>query len=82
VTISPRLSTGQQTRSGERRRAPARPVSSAWQWARDHGVAFDSRDTAKGSTWRGRVEHYLTNPAKEPDPAKWEVDVAYLVSKA
>ncbi len=52
------------------------------QWARDHGVAFDSRDTAKGSAWRGRVEHYLTNPAKEPDPAKWEVDVAYLVSEA
>ena len=27
---------------------------------------------------RGRVERYLTNPAEEPDPAKWEVDVAYL----
>jgi hypothetical protein len=27
---------------------------------------------------RGRAEHYLTNPSAEPDPAKWEVDVAYL----
>jgi hypothetical protein len=26
------------------------------------------------------VEHYLTNPAAEPDPAKWEVDVAFLAA--
>lgn len=24
----------------------------------------------------GRAEHYLTDPSKEPDPAKWEVSVA------
>ena len=48
------------------------------QWAHEHGVTFDSRDTGKGTAWRGRAEHYLTDPSKEPDPAKWEVDVAYL----
>jgi effector-binding domain-containing protein len=52
------------------------------QWAREHGVEFDTRDTPEGSAWRGRAEHYLTDPAKEPDPAKWEVDVAYLTSEA
>jgi DNA gyrase inhibitor GyrI len=52
------------------------------QWAREHGVEFDTRDTAKGTAWRSRVEHYLTDPSKEPDPAKWEVDVAYLISQA
>jgi hypothetical protein len=31
-----------------------------------------------GSAWRSRAEHYLTDPSREPDPAKWEVDVAYL----
>src|ERR1700689_253961 len=36
--------------------------------------------TPDGSAWRSRVEHYLTNPAAEPDPAKWEVDVAYLTA--
>ncbi len=51
------------------------------QWARDQGVALDSRDTADGTAWRSRVEHYLTNPAAEPDPAKWEVDVAYLTAE-
>ena len=51
------------------------------QWAREHGVAFDTWDTDKGSHWRGWVEHYLTNPSEEPDPAKWEVDVAYLTKE-
>ena len=47
-------------------------------WAEQQAVQFDTWDTDRGSAWRGRVEHYLTNPAEEPDPAKWEVDVAYL----
>jgi effector-binding domain-containing protein len=48
------------------------------QWARARGVEFDTWDTLDGSAWRSRVEHYLTDPSTEPDPAKWEVDVAYL----
>ena len=48
------------------------------QWAAEHGVQFDTSDTAQGSAWGGRVEHYLTDPARGPDPAKWETDVAYL----
>ena len=52
------------------------------RWAGDHGVALDSWDTPEGAAWRSRVEYYLTNPAAEPDPAKWEVDVAYLTAGA
>ena len=52
------------------------------QWAKERGVTFDVTDTPEGQAWRSRVEHYLTNPAEEPDPAKWEVDVAYLTSQA
>ena len=48
------------------------------QWARQQGIIFDSWDSPAGSVWRGRAEHYLTNPAAEPDPAKWQVNVAYL----
>lgn len=51
------------------------------QWARERGVGFDEWDTASGTAWRSRAEHYLTNPAEEPDPANWEVDVAYLTSQ-
>ena len=49
-------------------------------WARDHAIALDCWDTDRGTAWRSRVEHYLTNPAAEPDPAKWEVDIAYLAA--
>jgi len=48
------------------------------RWARERGVEFDTWDTSEGSAWQSRVEHYLTDPAREPDPAKWETDVAYL----
>jgi len=51
------------------------------RWAQQQGVGLDSWDTAEGTAWRGRVEHYLTNPAAEPDRAKWETDVAYLASE-
>jgi effector-binding domain-containing protein len=50
------------------------------EWAREHEITFDAWETPDGLAWRSRVEHYLTDPSKEPDPAKWEVDVAYLTS--
>lgn len=49
------------------------------RWARERGIEFDTKETADGSVWRGRAEHYLTDPRQEPDPAKWETDVAYLI---
>jgi len=48
------------------------------RWAHSRGIEFDTWDTPDGSAWQARAEHYLTDPSKEPDPAKWEVDVAYL----
>lgn len=50
-------------------------------WAQDRGITFDSWDTERGEAWRSRVEHYPVDPSAEPDPAKWEVDIAYLVSE-
>jgi effector-binding domain-containing protein len=50
------------------------------RWADEQGVELDSWETADGTAWRGRAEHYLTNPAEEPDPAKWETDVAFLTA--
>jgi len=50
-------------------------------WAQDRGITLGSRDTALGEAWHSRVEHYLTDPSAEPDPAKWQVDVAYLASE-
>jgi effector-binding domain-containing protein len=49
-------------------------------WAKARGITLGSRDTDNGEAWRSRVEHYPVDPSAEPDPAKWEVDIAYLVS--
>ena len=51
------------------------------EWAQKQGITLNGWDTPEGTAWLGRAEHYLTNPATEPDPAKWEVDVAYLVKQ-
>jgi effector-binding domain-containing protein len=48
------------------------------RWASEQGITLDCWDTDDGEAWRGRVEHYLTDPAAEPDPGKWEVEVAFL----
>ena len=50
------------------------------KWAAGRGVEFDAWDTPDGRAWRSRVEHYLTDPSAEPDPAKWETDVAFMTS--
>jgi hypothetical protein len=39
------------------------------------------RPGRRALAWRGRAEHYLTDPAQEPDPAKLETDVAFLISE-
>lgn len=49
------------------------------QWAGQQGLAFDTTGTGRGTAWRGRVEHYRTDPSAEPDPAKWETGLAYLL---
>jgi effector-binding domain-containing protein len=49
-------------------------------WARAHKVALDSWETDRGTAWRSRVEHYLTNPAAEPDPATWQTEIAFLTA--
>ena len=51
-------------------------------WAKEKGIAFDTWETAGGAAWRCRAEHYLTDPSQEPDPAKLETDVAFLISEA
>ena len=56
--------------------------SALQDWAAARGVKFDTWDTPDGSAWRCRAEHYLTDPSAEPDPAKWETDIAYLTSPA
>jgi effector-binding domain-containing protein len=50
------------------------------EWATQHGVAFDVSPSDSGERWGARIEIYTTNPAEEPDPAKFEVDVSYRLA--
>jgi effector-binding domain-containing protein len=46
-------------------------------WAQEQGIAWDMDG---GSVWRGRVEHYLTDPSQDPNPSRWETELAYLAA--
>ena len=50
------------------------------EYARQHGIRFAVSDAPAGQAWAGRFEHYLTDPAAEPDAARWQTDVAYLLA--
>lgn len=45
-------------------------------WAGREGLTL----AKEGDVWGGMFESYRTNPEDEPDPAKWETELAYLVS--
>lgn len=42
------------------------------RWAGEHGHRFDVEPGEAGEVWGCRLEHYPTDPAVEPDPARWE----------
>ena len=49
------------------------------QWGEQHGVRW----AMDGPTaWRARIEQYLTDPRVEPDPARWETEIAYLIESS
>jgi effector-binding domain-containing protein len=55
--------------------------AAALAWAAEEGLALEGRATDRGDEFRARVEHYLTDPAAEPDPARWEVEIAFLLAE-
>ena len=49
-------------------------------WAASAALTFQLDDTAQGSVWRNHSEFYLTDPGTEPDPAKWQTEIVYLLA--
>jgi effector-binding domain-containing protein len=45
-------------------------------WAKEKGIKWDRWDDARGDAFRSRYESYITDPGKEPNPDKWETEVA------
>ena len=50
-------------------------------WAEAQGVAWDRWDDEKGDAFAGRYETYLRDPGDEPDPAKYETEVAIKLAE-
>jgi effector-binding domain-containing protein len=52
-------------------------VDNLLQWAEAQGLEWDKSAAEDGERWGCRLEIYLTDPAEEPDPAKWETQLAF-----
>ncbi|HXT36332.1 MAG TPA: GyrI-like domain-containing protein [Chloroflexota bacterium] len=46
------------------------------EWGARQGLAWDSWAAANGEGFGARYESFLTDPQVEPDPKKWETEVA------
>ena len=50
-------------------------------WAEEKGLVWDKWSTGpRGEGWRARIETYFTDPTEEPDPAKWETELAFKLA--
>jgi hypothetical protein len=50
------------------------------RWAADAGLTFDVRPGETGDVWGCRLESYLTDPGDEPDPNRWETELAFRLA--
>ena len=50
------------------------------EWADRQGLTWDKRDSPAGERWGCRLEIYPVNPAGQPDPAKWETELAFRLA--
>jgi effector-binding domain-containing protein len=49
-------------------------------WAEDGGLRFDHRESPAGDAWTSRLELYHTDPATEPDMAKWHTELLFKLA--
>lgn len=45
-------------------------------WGNGQGLRWDTWATERGDAFGARYESFLTRPEDEPDPAKWQTEVA------
>jgi effector-binding domain-containing protein len=50
-------------------------------WANEQNLTWDVRPTPDGERWTARLEIYETDPAEEPDMAKWTTQLAFRLSR-
>ncbi|MDR0343275.1 MAG: hypothetical protein LBI49_09145 [Nocardiopsaceae bacterium] len=52
-------------------------VGNLLQWADTQGLEWDKSTADDGEHWGCRLETYLTDPSKQPDPAQWQAQLAF-----
>jgi effector-binding domain-containing protein len=50
------------------------------RWAAAEGLSFDQHPSEAGDVWACRLELYLTDPAEEPDMAKWTTELLFKLA--
>ncbi|MBK8024176.1 MAG: GyrI-like domain-containing protein [Chloroflexi bacterium] len=50
-------------------------------WAESRPIRWDQWPAAEGDVFRSRYETYITDPAEEPDPSKWETEIAIKIAE-
>jgi effector-binding domain-containing protein len=47
-------------------------------WGASNGVGWATTNEPDGERWGARLEFYLTDPQEEPDPQRYETELAFL----
>jgi effector-binding domain-containing protein len=50
-------------------------------WAEKNGIVWQTSIKDKIEWWTGRIESYPTDPNQEPDPQKWQTELAFLIAE-
>lgn len=50
------------------------------EWGAQQNLVWDRWEADNGDGFVARVEFYLTDPDDEPDPAKWETEIAIRIA--
>ncbi len=58
------------------------PNAKLQEWGKSKGLRWNVRKSKRGDEWIGRFEFYRRDPDTEPDPAKWETEICYMVADA
>ncbi len=55
-------------------------VDALLRWADAQGIEFDASSAEDGEHWGCRLEIYRTDPSQQPDPTKWETELAFRLA--
>ncbi|MEV3992018.1 GyrI-like domain-containing protein [Streptomyces sp. NPDC049837] len=50
------------------------------KWADERGLEWDMREVDGVERWGCRIESYRTDPRVEPDPSRWETELAFRLA--